>query len=131
PAVGCGRFRKLNVGSCDWKGLEKNENAGLYTPRSLIRKPKIYTTVNCKGITQKARCEGPARRAATGKAKCRFAPACSGCGRPIQIALPPPLHSRVSLGTTIDLRVEILVVVLALRRELQVLVPGLGVLKDF
>jgi len=25
--------------------LEKNEGAGLYTPRSLIRKPKIYTTL--------------------------------------------------------------------------------------
>ena len=29
------------------------------------------------------------------------------------------------------LRVEILVVVLALRRELQVLAPGLGILEDF
>src|SRR5205809_6925640 len=27
------------------KWLEKNEGAGLYTPRSLIRKPKIYTTL--------------------------------------------------------------------------------------
>src|ERR1051325_11698248 len=30
------------------KWLEWNESVGLYTPRSLIRKPKIYTTVGPK-----------------------------------------------------------------------------------
>src|SRR6266480_4695490 len=55
------------------KWLEKNESAGLYTPRSLIRKHKIYTTGKRKRNYKEARCGGPARRAATGKARCAFA----------------------------------------------------------
>src|SRR5262245_47357379 len=34
------------------KWLERNESAGLYTPRSLIRKCKIYSSANGKEITK-------------------------------------------------------------------------------
>src|SRR5262249_5900613 len=50
------------------KWLEWNESARLYTPRSLIRKPKVYTTVERKRNYKATRCDGPASRAAAGKA---------------------------------------------------------------
>src|SRR4030095_9128753 len=37
------------------KLLEKNESAGLYTPSSLIRKPKIYTTLEYRLACQLCR----------------------------------------------------------------------------
>src|SRR6478672_11716041 len=55
------------------KRLEWNESVGLYTPRSLIRKPKIYTTIGPKRNYKEARCDGPARREATRKARYAFA----------------------------------------------------------
>src|SRR5262249_8211271 len=54
------------------KWLEWNESAGLYTPRSLIRKPKIYTTVEGERNCKEAPCDGPPREAVTRMARYVF-----------------------------------------------------------
>src|SRR5215471_8270862 len=59
------------------KWLEWNESAGLYTPRSLIRKPKIYTTVEGERNYKEAPCDSPAREAVTRIARYVF---CQGFG---------------------------------------------------
>jgi hypothetical protein len=86
---------------------------GLYTPRSLIRKCKVYTTAELKRNYEGSVLRRPAAKSSYRKGKMPFA-------RNSEIA-----------GNGNHLRVEILVVVLALRRELQILVPGLGVLENF
>ena len=48
----------IKRGFIELKWLEWNESAGLYTPRSLIRKHKIYTTVEGKR-DYKGALEGP------------------------------------------------------------------------
>ncbi|PYK19038.1 MAG: hypothetical protein DME53_02950 [Verrucomicrobia bacterium] len=49
------------------EGLEKNESAGLYTPRYLIRKSKIYTTLERKGNYKSAHSDPAARAAEIGR----------------------------------------------------------------
>src|SRR4029077_12100832 len=95
------------------KWLEWNESAGLYTPRSLLRKRKIYTTVE---------------RKRNYKRSFLWRPGAKSSYRNGEMLL---LGIQRSLGMAPTLRVEILVVVLPLRRELHVLVPGFGVLEDF
>jgi len=55
------------------KVVEKNESAGLYTPRSLIRKPKIYTTIGCKRNYKGSAQGRPGAKSSYRKAKCPFA----------------------------------------------------------
>src|ERR1700749_1421015 len=93
------------------KWLEWNESAGLYTPRSLIRKPKIYTTIECKRITrqqpyQEQRYEG-ATGAATLRALIRSPPwSLSFSAFPSPSRLPRPLYSRRAPGNDYELRVK-------------------------
>src|SRR5262249_33012330 len=93
------------------KWLEWNESAGLYTPRSLIRKPKIYTTVEGERNYKEAPCDSPAREAVTRIARYVF---CQGfrdlnaltfrsrsLWPPVHgAAFPRPLHFRVLLRIT-------------------------------
>src|SRR6516225_7212484 len=100
------------------KWLEWNESAGLYTPRSLIRKPKIYTRVV------------PKRNYKRG-IDSLTSPVAQLLSLAVYVAASQATPFSMCAREWYDLRVKVLVVVLALRRELQVLVPGLGILEDF
>jgi hypothetical protein len=48
----------------------RNESAGLYTPQSLIRKRKVYTTIQRKRNYNEIPAITPTRRVAAAKARC-------------------------------------------------------------
>src|SRR6266566_834846 len=113
------------------KWLEWNESAGLYTPRSLIRKCKVYTTVererNYKRIRRasgdKAAWKSSYRRRdALSLGIQRFdsltSPFAQPFGLPVHVATSQAAPFSTFARNDIQLRVKILVVVLALRREL-------------